>query len=195
MGGDKDRGVETPRGKGKKRAERPQEDAVPTPKKGKGSSEGRGAAGGSGLPSSGSELAFWLSSPSVPLLDKLTACSPLLEGAWRIEGGDGGRLARVVLQFAAGALVRTTSDPAKKKVREAKETSTEARSNACKLWRLVDMALSAPPADVASVVSGFCGHMPKAVQGAAAEEDGVMEACARVLSKLKDTHQANFNPK
>lgn len=153
-------GGEEVSGKGKRRSEvSAASDAASKRRKSAATPSKRGASSGeegkqpSGLPASGSELAFWLSSPAIPLPDKLAACSPLLDGTWKLAGGEGeggggggdsGRLARSVLQFAAMSLLRAI-DPAKKGA---------AKGSVGQLWRLVELALQAPPVEVASTVSG-----------------------------------------
>jgi hypothetical protein len=150
-----------------------------------------------------SEVVFWLGSPSIPIADKITACSSLLlSGTGRPgQGAHPGRISRAVLQFASGALVRSADAVAKKKS-EGGITSTEhCYALDMKLWNLVEWALGEPADDVAAIISGSLGHVLRAVH-LVCEEDlahglgtALLPVCKRILHSLRTTHQASFSPR
>ncbi len=150
-----------------------------------------------------SEIVFWLGSPSIPISDKITACSSLLmAGSGRPgEVSHPGRISRAVLQFASGALVRSADAVAKKKSEGAITSTEHCYALDMKLWNLVEWALGEPADDVAAIVSGSLGHVLRAVQ-LVCEEDlahglgkELLPVCQRIMYSLRTAHQSSFSPK
>lgn len=165
---------------------------------------------GMGVPPRGeTELAFWLTSPAVPLKDKVEACLPLLARRREVNAGSGqaGRLSRAVLQFATGALVRAADSAANRDQGPSAAPSVLMNgAEHLKLWKLVEWALHDAPGDVAAVISTSVGHILRAVHSALEKElrqeqepeghiNKTLSVCTSVMQILRTDHNFSFNPK